>query len=57
MVDSRDSKKYRTVVIGTQTWMAENLNCERCQGGQHLPQQRARSLPYGFCRPLTNGQR
>ena len=28
IVDERDGKKYRTVSIGNQTWMAENMNYE-----------------------------
>ncbi|MEZ5070670.1 MAG: FISUMP domain-containing protein [Bacteroidales bacterium] len=28
LVDERDGRTYRTVAIGTQIWMAENLNIE-----------------------------
>ncbi|MCQ2109538.1 MAG: fibrobacter succinogenes major paralogous domain-containing protein [Fibrobacter sp.] len=32
MKDSRDNKTYRTVTIGDQTWMAENLNYDYNEG-------------------------
>ena len=36
-VSDIDGNSYRTVIIGTQEWMAENLNTSRYQNGDEIP--------------------
>jgi uncharacterized protein (TIGR02145 family) len=49
--DSRDGQTYRTVVIGSQTWMAENLNYETENGSWCYE-----DTPAGMSSPLSGTQ-
>ena len=40
ITDARDGKTYKTVVIGNQTWMTQNLNVSTFRNGDPIPEAR-----------------
>jgi uncharacterized protein (TIGR02145 family) len=38
LIDNKDGKSYRVVTIGSQKWMAENLNTDHFKNGEKIPE-------------------